>query len=570
MANDFQIQELIEQNEEGVLFQAVDKQTGHLVALRRFFLKKKLIERLKEEEPDGGTTFEKELEWLRSLEIAHLQKIVGGGFDSLDGTPFLTTAWIEGTTLRDGFRNGALKKEDGEFFETQARAVLTGLPSIFRKAVALQEDEVLFSRDEAGCLKTHFWLSPARFFKISGGEEVEVEESERRLQALIAKFPQREPKPTTAVLKPTIAPTPVSQQPIVIKSARKESGSGVFWCSLMGLILVLGGVVWVMMISPNLNRERKVVRTEKEPREDRIEVDAVQVVPKAELELSVEEVLAHEEIPILREELVAEVVTPPLFEKKEQEEESEEEVVEVSRPRQFSFQEERPVTPTRTKKEELSSSAKRNGILGPNDLVQLKAKAGTTIQFVGTVAEASASGSGKTWYLDFGDRRKQAFVSFPHSQTVEEEERADWDRFVGQTVKVEGVVEIETRWIRGSGVKIVLANLEDLTVLENENSAISSSEVFDFGSIAIGEEMNFKGVFSNYMKREDYVYLFFEGKATVVARFEIGGPLSNHQFKQKMDSLRGLLVRIKGVKSDDPNYPGNVVVHLVDKEDFSN
>ncbi len=73
----FQIEEMVYQDAKGVLFQALDKETGQLVAIRRFFLKEDVLAKLKEIVENGELTlFEERLKWLKSLDVPNLQKVL--------------------------------------------------------------------------------------------------------------------------------------------------------------------------------------------------------------------------------------------------------------------------------------------------------------------------------------------------------------------------------------------------------------------------------------------------------------------------------------------------------------
>ena len=104
----FQIQDIVAQDEFGVLFRAIDTETGRTVALRRFF-------------PfgaDGGGLDEQERdEYLRGVAemaaINHpaLRAVLTGGCDPVDGMPFLVTEWLDGEVLSTMVEHGEFEPE---------------------------------------------------------------------------------------------------------------------------------------------------------------------------------------------------------------------------------------------------------------------------------------------------------------------------------------------------------------------------------------------------------------------------------------------------------------------------
>lgn len=92
----FQIEDLIVQDESGVVFRAFDSQAGQTVALRRFFPRGAA---------GGGLSGDEQIAYNRALErlvgVQHpsLRTVICGGCDPVDGVPFMATEWIEGAAL---------------------------------------------------------------------------------------------------------------------------------------------------------------------------------------------------------------------------------------------------------------------------------------------------------------------------------------------------------------------------------------------------------------------------------------------------------------------------------------
>ena len=137
VANDFQIQEMVHQDSDGVLFQALDKQTGRLVALNRFFLQGKILAKLRKKEEGGKSLFDERMAQLKALEVPHVQKVLGGGFDEIDETPYVVAEWVDGMSLKEGFEKKIFSEGEGAAFEAQARATLSALPEELGAAICM-------------------------------------------------------------------------------------------------------------------------------------------------------------------------------------------------------------------------------------------------------------------------------------------------------------------------------------------------------------------------------------------------------------------------------------------------
>lgn len=84
------------QDELGVLFRAVDTETGRIVGLRRFFPFGRDGGGLEEHEAADYRTAVDELAGLRD---PALRTVLDGGCDPVDGMPYLVTEWIDGEVL---------------------------------------------------------------------------------------------------------------------------------------------------------------------------------------------------------------------------------------------------------------------------------------------------------------------------------------------------------------------------------------------------------------------------------------------------------------------------------------
>lgn len=103
MIQRFQIEDLVTQDVNGVLFRAFDTKTERMVAVRRFF----------PFGPNGGglsdeaqNAFAAVIGKLTDTRHPALRTVIGGGCDPVDGMPFLVTEWFEGHALQIGLESG--------------------------------------------------------------------------------------------------------------------------------------------------------------------------------------------------------------------------------------------------------------------------------------------------------------------------------------------------------------------------------------------------------------------------------------------------------------------------------
>ena len=101
----FKIEDLIVQDASGVVFRALDGETGTMVALRRFFPFGASGGGLMEDEQ---TAYNIALGRLAGLHHPALRSVVCGGCDPVDGMPFIATEWVEGDALEMILEQGPL------------------------------------------------------------------------------------------------------------------------------------------------------------------------------------------------------------------------------------------------------------------------------------------------------------------------------------------------------------------------------------------------------------------------------------------------------------------------------
>jgi hypothetical protein len=101
----FQIEDLLEQDGHGVTFEALDRESGKTVVLRRYFPFGR----------DGGglspvqaEDYEAMLTQLAEVRHDGMRSLVAGGCDPRDGMPFLVSELVAGPALADALRQGPI------------------------------------------------------------------------------------------------------------------------------------------------------------------------------------------------------------------------------------------------------------------------------------------------------------------------------------------------------------------------------------------------------------------------------------------------------------------------------
>jgi len=166
----YEIQEMLAQDAHGVVFHAVDRQSGSDVVLRRFF----------PFGPEGGglegeerTAYMAALERLKGVSHPALRNILDGGCDPVDGMPYLVTEWVEGTRLAEHLKNQALSPASARALLDQALEVSQVLAGVLGEEAVWVEtaaEAVILCEGEEGREIT-FWISPLRWLGDSGGRK---------------------------------------------------------------------------------------------------------------------------------------------------------------------------------------------------------------------------------------------------------------------------------------------------------------------------------------------------------------------------------------------------------------
>lgn len=161
MINRFQIEDLVVQDTSGVVFRALDTETGNPVALRRFFPHGPNGAGL---DPGEQASYNAAVERLAKVSHPALRSVICGGCDPVDGMPYIATEWIEGTRLKTFTDQGPLAPHDAAGLLTQALEVCQVLSEILAgQAVWIETglQAIVVSSEEIGRGVT-FWISPLK------------------------------------------------------------------------------------------------------------------------------------------------------------------------------------------------------------------------------------------------------------------------------------------------------------------------------------------------------------------------------------------------------------------------
>jgi len=103
--HNLQIEEIVAQDDEEVVFRAIEQASGKAVMLRRFFPFGRGGRGLRDDE---RLAFEAVIQRLRGVDHPALCPVLAGGVDPVDGIPFVAVEWTDGVSLEERLRQGCL------------------------------------------------------------------------------------------------------------------------------------------------------------------------------------------------------------------------------------------------------------------------------------------------------------------------------------------------------------------------------------------------------------------------------------------------------------------------------
>lgn len=164
MIRRFQIEDLILQDESGVVFRTLDTETGNPVAVRRFFPFGASGGGL---QADEQAAYDVAIHRLAGIHHPALRTVVCGGCDPVDGMPFIATEWIEGESLDLLVAQSPLPPAAAAALISQALEVCELLSHVLGdEAVWVETDLQTIIARATNDRPFTFWISP---FKWLGG-----------------------------------------------------------------------------------------------------------------------------------------------------------------------------------------------------------------------------------------------------------------------------------------------------------------------------------------------------------------------------------------------------------------
>lgn len=155
----FEIEDIVAQDEQGVVFRARMSPSGDFVAIRRFFPFGKDGEGLEKEE---GIAFGIAASRLATLDHPALRSVIEGAVDPIDGMPYLVCEWVEGKTLPDVLDSDKLEPAMVIDVMRLALEVSLVLSSVLgEEALWIETNpESIIVGDSASSRGFTFWISP--------------------------------------------------------------------------------------------------------------------------------------------------------------------------------------------------------------------------------------------------------------------------------------------------------------------------------------------------------------------------------------------------------------------------
>lgn len=164
MIKRFHIEDIAAQDLSGVVFRALDTETGRTVAVRRFF-------------PfgmDGGglqaedqTAYNIAIGRLAGIRHPALRSVVFGGCDPIDGMPFIATEWHDGEPLQSLIEYGPLPEKTANTLVANALEICELLSRALAEEAVWVETEL--QTIVGNGRQFTFWISPLKWLGV--GEE---------------------------------------------------------------------------------------------------------------------------------------------------------------------------------------------------------------------------------------------------------------------------------------------------------------------------------------------------------------------------------------------------------------
>lgn len=236
MPSPYQVQDLIDQNAESVVYRVLTKD-GTPLSLTRLRLDPEAVERLR-----GPGVFAQAMEKLRSLNHGYLREVTDGGMDEVDGYPWVTSLWMEGKPLSER----TVEEKEIRHLGTQFHTLLEDLGEA-ANAVDFEPSRILTARTADDRLHALFSIDYVRWFRDwasgypPGSGRTATNEVRKLLEGLAIKqlqLPKAERPKTPIPFVEERSPALTSYQ------APRERclGRVLAW---LGMFLSLGVIIWL-------------------------------------------------------------------------------------------------------------------------------------------------------------------------------------------------------------------------------------------------------------------------------------------------------------------------------------
>lgn len=297
MIQRFQIEDLVVQDNSGVVFRALDTETGQTVALRRFF----------PFGPTGGglnkdeqAAYDVAVERLAGVSHPALRAVICGACDPVDGMPFIATEWIEGNRLQSFVNIAPLAPAEAANLLGLALEVSQLLSEMLEEEAVWVETclEAIVVGSEDSHRGFTFWISPLKWLgtnegqhglesiitlteQVLGWQDQEISDQAGMglgawlnwLRASVKTASLDEAREMLAKSFGVAAPTPTKylagqtqtkQRPLVIRKKKKSSGMVFFMIGAFALLAIAGGG-WAVIQWRNLNNTLPTLATAESP-----------------------------------------------------------------------------------------------------------------------------------------------------------------------------------------------------------------------------------------------------------------------------------------------------------------
>lgn len=169
MVRRFQIEDMATQDASGVVFRALDTETGLPVAVRRFFPFGVNGGGLSEDEQ---ADYDVAVERLCGISHPALRSIIAGGCDPVDGMPFIATEWVDGVALQTFLERGPLTPAEATHLLTLAMEVCEQISQVLGEEAVWVETDVhtIIVGAEHDTRGITFWISPLKWLGKNDGQ----------------------------------------------------------------------------------------------------------------------------------------------------------------------------------------------------------------------------------------------------------------------------------------------------------------------------------------------------------------------------------------------------------------